>query len=504
MADDLQRCKIEWLKCSKSPAYWVHSYVQIYNATDRAWLPFHLWPAQHAVLEQLTTQHWLIVLKARQLGLSWLVLSYVLWTMLFRPAATALIFSRREDEAIDLVNFRLKGIYERLPAWMQARSVTLDTKLDWRLSNGSNAKGFPTTGARSYTGTIVVIDEADFIEDLDKLMNAVKPTIDAGGQLIMISTVDKAQPNSPFKRIYRGARKGTTEWRHVFLPWHSRPGRDAAWYAAQRADVLARTGALDDLHQEYPATDTEALAPRTLDKRIPARWIEDCYVEQEPLYVDGAPALAELEVYAPPQFRRQYVIGGDPAEGNPTSDDSALTVLDLLTGEECAALAGKLEPSTFAAALDEIGCWYNDAAVMVERNNHGHAVLQWLEEHSRLRRLHGHDDKPGWLSNKLGKTLMYNQAAEMFRDGTTVLHSFDSYYQLAGIEGSTLLAPPGDRDDRADSYALANVGRAAALEDAGNFQVLPAPNIYGSRERANMNTERGHDGRNRGVYGARR
>jgi hypothetical protein len=424
--------------------------------------------------------------------------------MLFRPAATALIFSRREDEAIDLVNFRLKGIYERLPAWMQARSVTLDTKLDWRLSNGSNAKGFPTTGARSYTGTIVVIDEADFIEDLDKLMNAVKPTIDAGGQLIMISTVDKAQPNSPFKRIYRGARKGTTEWRHVFLPWHSRPGRDAAWYAAQRADVLARTGALDDLHQEYPASDTEALAPRTLDKRIPARWIEDCYVEQEPLVIAGAPALAELEVYAPPQFRRQYVIGGDPAEGNPTSDDSALTVLDLLTGEECAALAGKLEPSTFAAALDEIGRWYNDAAVMVERNNHGHAVLQWLEEHSRLRRLHGHDDKPGWLSNKLGKTLMYNQAAEMFRDGTTILHSFDSYHQLAGVEGSTLLAPPGDRDDRADSYALANVGRAAALEDTGNLQVLPAPNIYGSRERANMNTERGHESRNRGIYGARR
>ncbi|MCL4863982.1 MAG: hypothetical protein KJZ93_31530, partial [Caldilineaceae bacterium] len=167
--------------------------------------------------------------------------------------------------------------------------------------------------------------------------------------------------------------------------------------------------------------------------------------------------------YREPEAGRQYVVGSDPAEGNPTSDDSALTVMDVLTGEECAALAGKFQPSVLAGYADQIGCYYNDAGLMVERNNHGHAVLLWLEEHSALRRLPGHDDKPGWLSSQLGKALLYNEMADCFRDKATTLHSFPTYMQLASIEGSTLRAPEGQHDDRADSYALAQVGRAAML-----------------------------------------
>lgn len=461
----------ERLRCREDTAHFVATYCQIYNATDRNWIPFGLWTNQRDVLGIYGAARQTIVLKARQLGLTWLTICYILHMMLFGGAITALIFSRRDDEAVELLA-RLKGVYQRLPRWLQTASVVLDNEHNWHLSNGSRAMALPTTGGRSYTASVVMVDEADFMPDLDMLLNAVKPTIDAGGQLIMISTVDKAQPNSPFKRIYRGAKRGDTEWRHIFLPWHSRPNRDAAWYATQRADVLARTGALDDLHQEYPATDTEAMSPRTLDKRIPAPWIEACYMEMDPQMVPGAPALTGLEVYAPPQSGRLYVIGGDPAEGNPTSDDSSLTVVDLLTGEECAALASKLEPSTFAAAIDEVGRWYNDAAVMVERNNHGHTVILWLRDNSRLYVLNGRDEKPGWLSNSLGKAIMYTETAELFRDGwmlkqakatpPALLHSADTYQQLASIEGATLLAPKGDHDDRADSYALATVGRAAA------------------------------------------
>lgn len=469
-----QRAKIEWLKCSLDAGYWMDTYCHIYNATERAWIPFKMWQFQFDALDAITHNRLLVILKARQLGLSWLTLCYSLWAMLFRPQATVLVFSKRDEEAIELLDARLKGVHQRLPGWMQARSAMLDAKHDWQLSNGSMAKAFPTTGGRSYTGSIVIVDEADFVQDLDGLINAVKPTIDAGGQMIMLSTVDKSRPDSPFKRIYRGARQGTTEWSPLFLPWACRPGRTAAWYMAQQADILARTGSLDDLHQEYPATDTEALAPRTLDKRIPAPWIEQCYREAEPLNDRHAPAIGGLEIYKPPQEGRRYVIGADPAEGNPTSDDSALTVMDELSGEECAALSGKFQPSTLASYADAIGQYYNMAGLMVERNNHGHAVLLWLEEHSELRRLLGHDDKPGWLSSALGKAIMYDGLADCFRDGDTTLHSFATYTQLASIEGSTLRAPEGSHDDRADSYGLAQIGRAArSMEPASASRTIP-------------------------------
>ena len=78
----------------------------------------------------------------------------------------------------------------------------------------------------------------------------------------------------------------------------------------------------------------------------------------------------------------------------------------LKTGEEVAVLAGKFEPSVFASHIDAVGRWYNDAHVLVERNNHGHAVLLWLRDHSPLLWLPGHDGRAGWLSNSKGKALL--------------------------------------------------------------------------------------------------
>lgn len=457
----------EWALCAESPVYFIAAYCWVFNATDEAWIPFDLWPAQAWALTQLMAHKLVVILKARQLGFTWLILGYALWQMLFRPAATIGIFSRTETDAGDLLAFRLKGMYDRLPAFMRCRAVLADNMSRWALSNGSVAMAFPTTGGRQYTFSFLLADEADFQEDLPAFMRAVKPTVDAGGAMVLLSTADKSNPGSLYKQIYRAAKRRANTWLPLFLPWYARPGRMAAWYAEQKRDTQANTGSLDDLYQEYPATDTEALAPRSLDKRILSTWIEACFVEEEAQTdVVGAPALPGLQVYRLPQPERLYVVGVDPAEGNPTSDDSALTVLDVLSGEEMAVVAGKLQPSVIAAYADQIGRYYNNAGLMVERNNHGHAVLLWLEEHSPLRLLLGGDEKSGWLSNKLGKTLLYNEMADCFRDKNTTLHSFDTYTQLASIEGATLRAPAGEHDDRADSYALAHVGRAAMMTTA--------------------------------------
>ena len=144
----------EWLTCAASFGYWCDRYAQVYDASARSWLPFHLWPAQRATAETLAREHLVVILKARQLGMTWLVVGYALWLLLFRPAATVLLFSKRDDEAVHLLNFRLCGMYERLPAWMQARSLVANNDHELRLSNGSAALAFPTTGGRSYTATL--------------------------------------------------------------------------------------------------------------------------------------------------------------------------------------------------------------------------------------------------------------------------------------------------------------------------------------------------------------
>src|SRR5262249_5188005 len=87
----------------------------------------------------------------------------------------------------------------------------------------------------------------------------------------------------------------------------------------------------------------------------------------------------------------------------------------------------------------------------------------------------GHDGKIGWLSSSLGKTKLYDHAAEVFRNGETTLHSFETYLQLASIEGGTLRAPEGQKDDRADGYSLGLMARK--LAPAGTSRGI-VPHVY--------------------------
>src|SRR5262245_41323271 len=166
--------RAEWLKCRDGPAYFIDTYCQVYDATSSAWLPFRLWPDQRPVLAEISSPApaWLlfVILKARQLGLTWLCIAWLMWLCLFRPNSTVLLFSRRDDEAMDLLT-RMTGMHGRLPEWLRDKSLKANAH-EWKLSNGSRALAFPTGVGDSYTATAVLLDEADLMPDLDKQLRA--------------------------------------------------------------------------------------------------------------------------------------------------------------------------------------------------------------------------------------------------------------------------------------------------------------------------------------------
>jgi hypothetical protein len=273
--------KIEWLACAESLPYFVDNYCQIYDATKGSWIPFKLWDDQVSVAEELVNNRLVVILKARQLGQTWLVLSYILWLMIFHPSVTILIFSRRETEAIYLLDKRLKEMYKRIPEELQVRTIVSNSSHVWELSNGSVAYAFPSTAGDSYTATLAFVDEADLVPDLDTLMLSVKPTIDGGGRMVLLSRSNKETPNSAFKKMFLAAWAKVSEWKGIFLPWYSRPTRTQQWYENLKNDFLVNTGSTDGLFEQYPATPEEALAPKSLNKRIPFAWLQRCYVPME-------------------------------------------------------------------------------------------------------------------------------------------------------------------------------------------------------------------------------
>lgn len=191
------------------------------------------------------------------------------------------------------------------------------------------------------------------------------------------------------------------------------------------------------------------------------------------MQTSSAPPLPNPTVYVAPVAGRDYAIGADPADGNPRSDDSVATVLDMRTWEECAQIAGQIEPTVFAGYMGQLAEWYNDAAILPERNNHGHTVIAALREAGR-RVLNGHDGRPGWLSNVKGKALLYNALADAIRDGACVIHSPETASQIASIEASTLRSALGLHDDYADSFALAIVAAMDPFARAVPSEAIPA------------------------------
>ena len=158
----------ELLACRRSPMYFINRYVKILNVNGDGWIPFELWKAQVKVLRAMDVDRsQLVILKSRQLGMTWLALAYALWLMLFRAPAYILLFSMRDNEAVDLLS-RLSAMYKHLPAWLQADDVLTDAGHEFALSNESRAQAFPTSAGDSYTANLVIIDEADLVLDLTK------------------------------------------------------------------------------------------------------------------------------------------------------------------------------------------------------------------------------------------------------------------------------------------------------------------------------------------------
>lgn len=472
----------EQRQCYHDKAYAICRYHKIFDPVSNGWIHFDLWPAQLQLLDNIDRHKKNVALKARQEGISWLLTSYIIHEMAYNAPFTALMFSRRDTEAMYLLGLeRLKGTFYNLPKWQQAE-VEIDSGHKFMLSNGSVVTALNPNVGQGYVANFVFVDEMDFVFHQNKLMRAVTPTIEMGGKIVLVSTSNKDLPKSRFKRIIREARRGN-DWHFGFLPWHAHPGRDQAWYEAKRDELFKITGSHDELYEHYPATPEQALAARVLDKRIPHHWLERIIQSLQPqpsFQHTGQPAIPELRVYIAPQAGETYLIGVDPAEGHPGSNDSALQVLSETTGQQCCVLNGKFEAGrTLGDYVRQLSMWYNNAKILVERNNHGHTTILWLSENfNQGLMINGTDGRMGWQTNVKSKTEMYNILAEAIRDEEITLYDDETVQQVGSIDGNTLSAPQGMDDDLADSLTLAVVARKLRPPDLAHDRVqIPAANF---------------------------
>ena len=491
---ELDRCMADSQFSVFGVVYWIINYVLIFNNDARKNVPLVLWDAdveydnQLTALKKFVTLTRVICLKARQVGMTTLVITYFLYDMLFRPKSLVLILSRGEKEAQEQLK-RIKDIYEALPYWMKSE-VVRDTKDEWRLANGSVCFSLSSHKGDSFSATHVMIDEAALLYrsniSLQQVLLNLAPTVGQKGKLFLISKTDKSRPDSTFTKIYRGALRGKTEYTPSFISYDVVPGRTKEWYDRECELSMQMDGTLDYVWETYPAHPEEALAPLSVNKRFKKKWLDRCFEERDPIVsmvgddlrgnavaeFDAMgmerelPLINGLKIFELPKASENYVVIGDPGEGLATSDFSALSVMKVNGREQVATLAVRIPPDAFAFYLHTVGKFYNNAALLYELNEHGRAVDQWLKDNnSELKILKGwaateRSRKHGWTQNSASKNVAYHETAKRLRDGECKIYDRDTYENLSIIESGTNSAPKKMNDDIATAFVLS----VAAIE----------------------------------------
>ena len=104
-----------YAKAIKSPENFINNFCWIQDPASSKAERFKLWPFQESLLRNWRKEPLTVVLKARQLGISWLVMALALWMANFFEDVVILCISQNEKKAWVLID-KAKFMYDRLPA----------------------------------------------------------------------------------------------------------------------------------------------------------------------------------------------------------------------------------------------------------------------------------------------------------------------------------------------------------------------------------------------------
>ena len=367
MAQDIKKIIAqEYIKCAKDPAYFMRKYCYIQHPT-RGRILFALYPFQEKVLHLFRDNQYLITLKSRQLGISTLASAYSLWLMLFHKDKNVLALATTQATARNLVT-KVTFMYDQLPKWLRLPAVEKN-KLSLRLKNGSKvqAKSSSPDAARSEAVSLLLMDEAAFIDNIDETFTAAQQTLATGGQCMALST-----PNGIgnwFHQTWAKAESGENSFLPIRLPWTVHPERDQKWRDQQDADLGPRMAG-QECDCDFLASGDTVFEPDDM-LFIEKTWLKD---SSERRGVDG-----NLWVWEQPDYTKSYMVVADVARGDST-DYSAFHIFDIESCVQVAEYKGKLSPKDFGNVLVGISSEYNDALLVVENANIGWATIEQVME----------------------------------------------------------------------------------------------------------------------------
>jgi len=422
-----EQALLEYAKCVKDTPYALKTYLQTYDNTQSQYVPLELFPDQVHLINDYDTYEENIALKYRQAGVSTVTAAWSskkLVTASKKKPEKILIIANKLDTSMEFAN-KVRSFVDQWPSWFGITfSAEKNSQRHFKLSNGCEVKAVATSkdALRGYTPTILIFDEAAFIDADDDFWSACMASLSTGGKVIVISTPNGFDPI--YYTIYDQALRGMNDFRITEMFWYRDPRyasdlklikcKDIVHYLLNREDYKDDEITLDYSQINPRERDYEEIKEKLLDGyKAYSSWFEgmakklkfdrrkiaqelECnflgsgdnvipnetielikekYIrEPENKFMGGA-----LWQWKEPIQGHKYIMGIDVSRGD-SEDFTTFSVIDFDEREQVMEYLGKVPPDVAAEIAFKWATMYNAFIVIDITGGMGVSTSRKLQE----------------------------------------------------------------------------------------------------------------------------
>jgi hypothetical protein len=217
---------LEYAKCVNDTPYALKTYLQTYDNTQSKYVPLELFNDQVTLVKDYDVSEENIALKYRQAGVSTVTSAWASKRLVFarkEKPEKILIIANKLDTAMEMAN-KVRAFVDQWPSWLGVKfSNEKNSQRHFKLTNGCEVKAVATSkdALRGYTPTILIFDEAAYIDADEDFWSACMASLSTGGKVIVISTPNGFDPI--YYSIYSQAIKGMNDFTITEMYWWRDP-----------------------------------------------------------------------------------------------------------------------------------------------------------------------------------------------------------------------------------------------------------------------------------------
>jgi hypothetical protein len=410
----------EYARIMKDTPYALKTYLQTFDNTQKKYVPLELFPDQIQLLEDYEDYNENITRKYRQAGVTTVTAAWISKILqLAKPEnpERVLIIANKRDTAIEMAN-KVRNFLDQWPSWINVGfSPDKNSESRFRLNNGCEVKAVATSAdaLRGYTPTILVFDEAAYIEAGDDFWAASMASLSTGGKIILISTPNGYDPI--YYGVYDQAIRGINDFHITDLRWFKDPRytKDLKWvkcsdivhYMLNREQYIDDDVVLydfdiekyEELHElgykPYSSWFESMSKKFKYDRRKIAQELECDFLGSGDGVIPGEiqENIAKNMIRVPKEKYMQgtfwhwkepiqghrYIMGVDVSRGD-SEDFSSINIVDFDDREQVAEYIGKIPPDDLASVAYKWGVLYDAFIVIDITGGMGVATSRKLQE----------------------------------------------------------------------------------------------------------------------------